>query len=651
MSPNPRPGAAWREHGVLLLGVVSAVVLVVAAFLPANDPETVARTALAQLATRTEQAVVDEWQRSLRDPTPIALPSSADFVFDPAILPVAVLARRPYPELPSDPDDAACSALLAEAERLDRRGDDPDEVRALVAEALAKRPSRPQRVAARLLLLRRAMERGDRDAASTTLRAILPEFDERDPRLGALGMTCALVAAPLAADPDVLSVFQVQALVDPAWIVAAHPLAVERMTAPRVWYWIEGLPALDALRARFLDLRLAYVVNEWMEHACAGARLRALEERVGPWPDDDWTTAWSVIPHQGDFFARVGAANGPWTGSFVTRDDLGAALVERLRAGDLLPEGMELDFDGARMELGVLLRPRVELVGPEFAFTLRHKDPEALVRSQSRRQSWLRVALFAMAAFAAGAGFAMARALRRERRLAELKATFIANVSHELRTPLASILLMAENLEAGRTRDPEAARRYHGLIRREALRLARLVDDVLDFSRLERNKRLDVRREDVDPRAVVAEWSAEFRAWAAEHALELDVDVRDLPASAALDKDALRRALFNLLDNARKHSGSKRVRFEARGEGRELVLCVADHGIGIPRAKRARVFEPFERLREGDGAAPGTGLGLAIVREIAIAHDGTIALRDPEHGSGAVFELRFPCDRNEEENG
>ncbi|MBI5364780.1 MAG: HAMP domain-containing histidine kinase [Planctomycetes bacterium] len=650
MSPNPRPGAAWRERGVLLLGVVSALVLVVAAFLPANDPETVARTALAQLAARTEQAVVDEWQRSLRDPAPIALASSAEFVFDPAALPVAALARRPVPELPPDPDDAACAALLAEAERLDLRGDEPAEVRALVAEALAKRPSRPQRVAARLLLLRREMERGERAAASTTLRALLPEFEERDPRLGALGRTCALVAAPLASDPEVLSVWQLQALVDPAWIVDAHALKVQRMDAPRVWYWIEGLPALDALRARFLDLRLAFVVNEWMEHACTHARLRALEERIGPWPDDGWTTAWNVLPRRDDFFARVGTANGPWTGFFVTRDDLGAALVERLRAGELLPEGMELDFDGGRDALGVALRPRVELVGREFAFTLRHEDPEALVRSQSRRQSWLRAALFVMAAFAAGAGFAMARALRRERKLAELKTTFIANVSHELRTPLASILLMAENLEAGRTRDPEAARRYHGLIRREALRLARLVDDVLDFARLERGKRLDVRREDVDPRAVVEEWSAEFRAWAAEHALELDIDVRDLPASAALDKDALRRALFNLLDNARKHSGSKRVRFEARGAGHELVLRVADHGIGIPRGKRASVFEPFERLREGGDAAPGTGLGLAIVREIVLAHGGTIALRDPEHGCGAVFELCLPCDRNEEED-
>ncbi|MBK7875353.1 MAG: HAMP domain-containing histidine kinase [Planctomycetes bacterium] len=661
MASPARLGAPLRERGVLLLGCVSAAVLVVAAFLPANDPETVARTALAQLAARTEQAVVDEWQRALRADAPLAPASSDAFQHDPAARVAALAAPPPRApeELASDRDDVAGGVLLDEARRLDAQGASAEEIESLLSDALAKALSRPQRVAARVLRLQRARERDDRASAERELRALVPDFDPPDPRLVDLGPRVLLAAGPLANDAELVSALALPGLVHGSALLAEHPARIERLAAPRVWYRVADLEELSALVARLTALDLDAFSKERIRTLLPLAAMDALARFLPESQRTPGTTTWDLVAMGTDFFARRGAANGAWSGFFVTRDDLGAALVERMRAGELLPEGIELDFDGARDALGVALRPRVELQGAGFAFTLRHADPEALVRSETRRQSWLRGALFVMAAFAAGAGFVMARALRRERKLAELKTTFIANVSHELRTPLASILLMAENLESGRTRDAATTARYHGLIKREAQRLSRLVDDVLDFSRLERGKKLEVRREDVDVRAVVDDWCTEFRAWAAQHQLELALDVRDLPATAALDKDALRRALFNLLDNARKHSGSKRARFEALGERRAhaggghhavLVLRVADEGVGIPPAKRASVFEPFERLREGHDAAPGTGLGLAIVKEIVLAHEGTIAVRDPEHGSGAVFELALPCDRGDEED-
>ncbi|MFO1010730.1 MAG: HAMP domain-containing sensor histidine kinase [Planctomycetota bacterium] len=651
MTSLPRPGPRLRERGVLALGLASALALVVAAFLPANDPETVARTALAQLAARTEQAVVDAWQRSLRDPSPIATASSAVFEYDPELARTVLAAPPPRPdeELAEDRDDQAAAALLAEARRLDGTGS--DEVEGLLTDALAKRLSRPQRVEARLLRLQRAQRAGDTQRAKEELRAIVPEFDPPDPRLVDLGPRVLLAAGALADDSDSATAWDFPRLLDARALLARKPGRIERSTEPIPWYRVAGLDDTNAILDRIAALVTAHVDREHVRGLRMLLEDDALFRALGDEPRAPWPTPWHLVAFGEDFLARRGTANGPWTAFFVTRDDLGAALVERLRSEELLPEGMELDFEGTRAALGAELRPRVELLGPRFAFTLRHADPEALVRSTSRRQTWLRAALFVLAAFAAGAGFAMARALRRERALAELKTTFIANVSHELRTPLASILLLSENLESGRTTEPAAVQRYHALIRREALRLTRLVDDVLDFSRLERGKRLDVRREEVDLRAVVEEWTAEFRAWAAEHGLELALDVRELPPCANVDREALRRALHNLLDNARKHSGSKRVRFEARGEDGVLVLGVADEGIGVPAAKRARVFEPFERLSEGGDAAPGTGLGLAIVREIAAAHGGTITLRDPERGHGAVFELRLPCDRTDEEDG
>jgi len=230
--------------------------------------------------------------------------------------------------------------------------------------------------------------------------------------------------------------------------------------------------------------------------------------------------------------------------------------------------------------------------------------------------------------------------LKRERTLATLKTDFVANVSHELRTPLASILLLSENLEAGRVSAPADQARYHSLIRREALRLRRLVDDVLDFSRLERGKRIDIRREPLRVDPWLERTFEELGEWAREHTLELAIARSPTEAEAEIDAEALRRALLNLLDNARKHSGGTQVELSAMRAGRELVLSVRDHGRGISAEDRERVFEPFTRLANGD--APGAGLGLSIVREIAREHGGTVRALEPESGPGIVFQMRIP---------
>jgi signal transduction histidine kinase len=243
-----------------------------------------------------------------------------------------------------------------------------------------------------------------------------------------------------------------------------------------------------------------------------------------------------------------------------------------------------------------------------------------------------------------------ARALARERHLAELRAAFVAGVSHELRTPVASILLLAENLENGRVEGDAARARYHGLIRREALRLRRLVDGVLDFSRLERGRGVEIAREDVDVRAWLASVAEEARAWAAQHDVELVLELDGAPESARIDREALRRALWNLLENAQRHSGSRSVVLRARGGEGALVLEVEDAGRGVPPAQRRAIFEPFARFAEP--GTPGTGLGLALVREIARAHAGSIEVADGATGRGARFTVRIPADgRNDDEGG
>jgi signal transduction histidine kinase len=244
-----------------------------------------------------------------------------------------------------------------------------------------------------------------------------------------------------------------------------------------------------------------------------------------------------------------------------------------------------------------------------------------------------------MSAFAIAAGIATWRALRRERTLSEMRSAFVANVSHELRTPLSSILLMAENLEDGRVRG-DALPGYHASIRREAGRLRRLVDDVLDFSRIERGKSIEVRAEDTALAGWIADLRSELSAWAERARVDLSIAVEPLPEHAAIDGESLRRAVLNLLDNALRHARSREIRFAARAEEGELVLVVADRGRGIPNARREDVFRPFVRLDEV--GAPGAGLGLAIVREIARAHGGDARALEPNDGEGAVIEIRIP---------
>jgi signal transduction histidine kinase len=164
---------------------------------------------------------------------------------------------------------------------------------------------------------------------------------------------------------------------------------------------------------------------------------------------------------------------------------------------------------------------------------------------------------------------------------------------------------------------------------------------VLDFSRLERGKRLEMRRDPVDLAAFSASLAGEARAWAARHELEIAVDVRDVTGSARLDVEALRRAVENLLDNARKHSGARAVALSVSMRGGMLELAVEDAGRGVPPALARSVFEPFAR-GEGQNGAAGTGLGLAIVREIAREHGGEVELSTPASGHGARFTIRIP---------
>jgi signal transduction histidine kinase len=325
-------------------------------------------------------------------------------------------------------------------------------------------------------------------------------------------------------------------------------------------------------------------------------------------------------------------------GWFYSPPELQRALVDRLT----LPVGFALDFEGTNEGLGVALRPRVDLPDSPLAFTLRHPDPDGLGRAEASRLRILRGALLTLAFACAAGGFLTARVIARQRKLAELKSGFIAGVSHDLRTPLASILLLAENLETGVAREEDRGR-YHRALRKEAMRLRRLVDDVLDFSRLERGAAPRIERQDVELEFFVLGLEGQARERIEGEGRVFRFERGQLPQIVHLDDHAVQRALENLIDNALKH-GRGAVELSISAASGRIAFTVSDEGPGVPPSERERVFESFERLEGSNGHEGGTGLGLAIVRSIARAHGGEASVRSRPDGTGAVFVLELPVE-------
>jgi two-component system phosphate regulon sensor histidine kinase PhoR len=234
--------------------------------------------------------------------------------------------------------------------------------------------------------------------------------------------------------------------------------------------------------------------------------------------------------------------------------------------------------------------------------------------------------------------------IRRERRLNELKSEFISNVSHELKTPLSIISMFGEMLAEGRTKSPEQAHEYAEIIWRESVRLARLIDNVLDFAKIERGmggyEFADADLGEVIDRAI--ELSAR-RVASADMTLEAEV-APDLP-EMRLDANALTLAVLNLIDNAIKYAADgKRIALAVRRDSDRIVLTIRDWGPGIDPEEHDRIFDRFYRAR-AIRLKPirGSGIGLALVQHIARAHGGDASVTSvPPHG--ATFRLWLPVD-------
>jgi signal transduction histidine kinase len=251
-----------------------------------------------------------------------------------------------------------------------------------------------------------------------------------------------------------------------------------------------------------------------------------------------------------------------------------------------------------------------------------------------RQQRWLQGLLgLALVAGCAG-GFFVFRAVRREMEMAARQAEFVAAVSHEFRTPLAGIRQLVTLLERDRVPEEGRRREYYAMMGRECARLTRLVDNVLDFSRMETGRK-EYRMEELEMAAFLRDVAVEFGHAGAP--VEAAIP-EGLPVLRG-DREALATAVRNLLDNAVKYGGRAWLSAEALGE--RVAIHVRDEGPGIAAEEQGRIFERFYRT-PGDGArrVKGVGLGLALVKRIVEAHGGTVRV-ESEPGQGSVFTIEL----------
>jgi len=387
----------------------------------------------------------------------------------------------------------------------------------------------------------------------------------------------------------------------------------------------------DGVLARFVEDEL--VVIFWVRPAgldqyILGAQIKA-------------TDLFQAIRPGLDPFEAVHAPLDPFASSFSrgrSPDACIAILDDRAR-----PVALSLpDFTASW---------KTPFVATEIGETLPHWEAALyLVHPDSVSQSahLITLTLYGLVGLAIGAiawgSLLIAADTRRQLSLAQKKTDFVSNVSHELKTPLTSIRMFAELLHERRVTDPAKTADYLRIIRLEAERLTRLINNVLDFARLERNQKHYTRSlTDLHPE-IERLWQAQSEHLRAQ-GFETRSAIAPGPWWALVDADAIVQVIVNLLSNAEKYSIEKKeIELRATLEDRDIRISILDRGSGVPMGEEKKIFESFYRAHDSlSSGIPGSGLGLTLAVRIARDHGGDIHC---EHrpGGGSIFTLSLPRD-------
>jgi two-component system phosphate regulon sensor histidine kinase PhoR len=265
---------------------------------------------------------------------------------------------------------------------------------------------------------------------------------------------------------------------------------------------------------------------------------------------------------------------------------------------------------------------------------------ENLIRDIISRRSWIYGLATVMLLVAMCLGVILIlRDIRRERNLSRLRADFISNVTHELKTPLTSIRMYAESLILGRVKSMEGQKEYLSVIVNESDRLKRMVNNILEFSKMEKG-RSEYHFVNSNLASVVKAAIDEMHHWFEREGFEIIPEL-DENIYADIDPEKIKQVLVNLFSNGIKYStDTKKIFIRLFKETDHVCIEVEDRGIGIPEDKLSKIFEPFYRIGQEEGAS-GTGLGLTVVKEIIEAHNGTISVTS-EIGIGSKFKIQVP---------
>ena len=271
------------------------------------------------------------------------------------------------------------------------------------------------------------------------------------------------------------------------------------------------------------------------------------------------------------------------------------------------------------------------------------RDPDLLYSDLKQKQDLYMGMLIFIVAFLGFGSYITARTVRRELEIGRMRADFVSTVSHEFRSPLTGIRQLGEMLVYGRVRDEGKRHQYYGMIVRESERLGRLVENVLDFSRMEEGRK-EYRFVPLDTTAWLRGVVEDFQSESAGDGVSITASIPEALPQVSADGEALRCAVRNLLDNAVKYSpDTKTVWLDACAKNGRVTISVRDHGVGISEQDRKHIFDKFYRV---DGPisqkVKGAGLGLSLVQHIVAAHGGTVECASRE-GEGSAFSIRLPA--------
>jgi hypothetical protein len=461
--------------------------------------------------------------------------------------------------------------------------------------------------------------------------------------LGRVLFKAGMVAESVATDRDTLqtcgdvtdgdavpfALYAAERLLDDAQqtdLVATH---VTRMVNIRAWRSPTEASALESLLRRLPGALSATPQQTLSTQIHNIEQITALARDLRDHPGT-LQTASRTAP--GDL-SWMGYGDEPWLVTLVSPVSFATPVVMAVSSRRILPAGVLLSASPA---------PSAVPLGDGFV-NLHASWPAGRFTPSATLPAFLYGSILAVVLGTVMlAGYLVLRDVHREAETAELRSHFVASVSHELKTPLTSIRAHAETLLLGRSPGVETTSEYLRTIVSESERLGRLVDTVLEFSRIEQGRKTyQMRVTPLDEVVRAAARTVEYPLSQMGFTLAVESDGSD--PHVVGDPEALTQAVLNLLSNAMKYSGdARRIEMRTGVRGTEAFVDVIDHGIGIARSEQTRIFERFHRVQSADtSGVAGAGLGLALTLHLVQAHHGRIDV-DSDVGRGSTFSVRIP---------